>query len=68
MIWSVLCRLTGRGCSRRHPSTGDLIREMRGKARSAEAEAVEIRRRRLAPAGPIESAMRGDPRRETERS
>ncbi len=46
LIDLILCRVIGRRCTVRRPASKDLARELRAHARKAEAETIEIRRRR----------------------
>lgn len=52
------CRITGRPCSTNHPSSKDLISEMKDRKMQVEAQTVEIRRKRRS----IEEGWRGSSR------
>lgn len=45
-LMSVWCRFTGRGCRTGRLSTRDIVRTMEARSRRADAQIVDIRRRR----------------------
>lgn len=46
MIRALVCRLTGRLCTPAHPSSRDILKDLRVRRAAAEAQQAEWRRRR----------------------